>query len=57
MQNRVGDWTAAYPDFNVEDFSLQINGESQQGDATACFIDTKNTVITWWKILDGWTFI
>lgn len=36
---------ASYLDFNVKDFSLQINGLSQQGDTTACFIDAKNTIV------------
>lgn len=46
------EWRTTYPDFNVKDLSLQINGESQQGDTAACFIDAKNTIIT---CRDRWT--
>lgn len=43
----MDEWTVTYLDFNIKDFSPQINGESQQGDATCCFIDAKITIVTW----------
>lgn len=38
--------TTTYPDFNVKDFSLQVDGEGLQRDTAACLIDMKGAINT-----------